>query len=61
MANKLVELKPCPFCGKIPERCKMSFGVYIECMNGKCLIKPYTEVYDNGGNAVKAWNKRKGD
>lgn len=63
----MTELKPCPVCGKKPERCtgygydilKLKFGstfsvsgYHIECFN--CLKK--TEVHSTMEEAEKEWN-----
>jgi hypothetical protein len=51
------ELKPCPFCGKIPQ--DMSPFNWVACNNSKCLIRPETKLYASRKKAIAAWNKRK--
>lgn len=50
------ELKPCPFCGRVPkiEYCE-DWGYFIIC---KCGIEQ-SELYKQKCDAVKHWNKRK--
>ena len=65
---KMNKLKPCPFCGKQPERqhCKSdATGTdywWIECTNDKCLVQPetsaYTSAYSTKGADARAWNRR---
>lgn len=58
------ELKPCPFCGRIPYRMPMtmvtSLPVYIACMNEGCDVKPKTYSVDSSSEdqVWDAWNKR---
>lgn len=50
------ELKPCPFCGGIPETGEVHIGVphyHIEC---SCGIR--TARYPNYGALVEFWNTR---
>lgn len=60
MSKKLVELKPCPFCGGEATR----FGNHrnnrysVACKNDKCVVRPSTLFYDRQCDATKAWNKR---
>lgn len=65
------EIKPCPWCGKIPKIYKnrnkfinsnppheVWFG---KCINDSCKIRPYTLVYyKTEQEAIKAWNTREG-
>lgn len=52
----MTELKPCPFCGRVPkiENCK-DFGYFIKC---KCGVEQST-LYAQRSYAVRRWNKRK--
>lgn len=52
----MAELKPCPFCGRIPkiEECE-HWGYFIIC---ECGIEQ-SELYKQKCDAVKHWNKRK--
>ena len=61
-----VKLKPCPFCGMIPEVEKYidrynrtKYG--IECKSSKCDIQPTTPWYAEEKEAVKAWDRRPND
>ncbi|MCG2181448.1 Lar family restriction alleviation protein [Staphylococcus epidermidis] len=57
------KLKPCPFCGGLPN-IRYSFDtLLIECTNKKCKLQPSTFMYVHTNNAeklIKIWNKRKG-
>lgn len=58
MAQKIIELKRCPFCGG--EGSKMTFdgkGFLVICT--ECAAE--TSVYDTGYDAIVAWNKRIGE
>ena len=59
MSKKLVELKPCPFCGEVPKHSIFQGMNYIRCNNDKCLIQPETIDYYRQCDATKAWNTRK--
>jgi len=56
------KLKPCPFCGGLPD-IRYSFDtLLIECTNKKCKLQPSTFMYVHTNNAeklIKIWNKRK--
>ena len=61
-----INLKPCPFCGKIPkiERHEDSFRRIkwgIECVNEDCDIQPMTPWYQNKKDTIDSWNKRADD
>ena len=61
MPKKLIELKPCPFCGAPAERRRSLIGYfYIQCKNIFCGVRPYTKAFDRQSDATRAWNKRKG-
>ena len=56
------ELKPCPFCGGEGEMIEnflfgKAVGYMVGCKNCWCELRIYTSKQ----NAVKAWNRRKGD
>ena len=59
MADKL---KPCPFCGGDAGTIEVFAygrvaGYFVSCEKCGCQLKSYT----SNQNAIKAWNKRKGD
>ena len=59
-ANKMNELKPCPFCGRKPELRRDDAGCsYIVCANDNCYVRTDGHLNDNA--AIKAWNKRVGE
>lgn len=60
------DLKPCPFCGQIPEVEKLKWpnGVIsyrIFCGNENCVMPVCTDDYNNEVSAVNAWNTRHED
>lgn len=57
MSKKLVELKPCPFCGQEPKRVQSGL-YYVMCANPKCLVSTFTVGYVRMSDATKAWNRR---
>lgn len=66
MSKKLVELKPCPFCGGKAvrvKRDKVYFGesYYVQCNNIKCNVRPCTSAYDRLCDATQVWNRRAKD
>jgi len=62
---QVIELKPCPFCGKMPHVSSyMSFGRYehyVECCNRKCKVYIKTMPYNREKQAIAAWNMRAGE
>ena len=57
------KLKPCPFCGAIPDikrlhlsNHKISFS--IVCFNTNCFVKPMSEWFNTEEKAIEAWNRR---
>jgi hypothetical protein len=55
------ELKPCPFCGskafvKYEEGSALLVGIY--CENTNCGIQPFTSLFDDLDETIKAWNTR---
>lgn len=52
------ELKPCPFCGRLPQiRSKVGYWI-INCWNGECPVLPEkTAVLKKW--AVQGWNQRR--
>jgi hypothetical protein len=59
--RNIIDIKPCPFCGK-QARLNYSLGkAYISCDNTNCKIKPSTwlRVEENKVDKLVAiWNKR---
>jgi hypothetical protein len=60
------KLKPCPFCGKKPEKPWYDWNgtndYWVECPSKRCRVKPATKKYRKPEQAITAWNKRvKGD
>ncbi len=58
-----VEMKPCPFCGVIPETDDGETGGIVECCNDTCDVRPsvfYDHEEDSNGLeiAIIAWNTR---
>lgn len=52
-----MKIKPCPFCGKEPERVHSDCGDYvIYCVNENCPVNP--SVNSDMDLPVKAWNTR---
>ena len=56
------ELKPCPFCGVIPDKIEKfsdehGYGVY--CENEKCRPDVYTWGHGTAEEAEASWNDRK--
>lgn len=49
-------LKPCPFCGKEPERIHNDAEYTIHCGNENCPVRVY--VSDEWDLPIKAWNTR---
>ena len=55
------ELKPCPFCGKLPVTQNVGEGnVEIICKNYSCSIMPF-QIYETEQEAIEAWNTRGGE
>lgn len=57
------ELKPCPFCGKIPEiiisKNSNSKSFYrVECKRMSCTVLASTFAYSTENEAIEAWNRR---
>lgn len=57
-------LKPCPFCGEIPNMTEtisldnISTFYVVHCINDFCSIAPATSPYCNEQSAIYAWNTR---
>lgn len=53
------ELKPCPFCGGVPEHEIFHDGFFMMCRVtcGKCGAE-ITRVFELGGEAICDWNRR---
>lgn len=67
-----IELKPCPFCGQMPEirqdyryprpECNRTKAYEVICMNWDCPIyKADYNYYFSEADAIKAWNTRAGE
>ena len=57
------ELKPCPFCGKIPKiiisKNSNSKDFYsVECKRMSCTFLVSTFAYRTEKEAIEAWNRR---
>lgn len=52
-----VEIKPCPWCGEMPEVFWSMDGIsMIECVNRACDVCPHTELHGSMRDAVRGWN-----
>lgn len=52
------DLKPCPFCGKLPTlELESSQSWYVHCDNPDCIASPALMSGTKGG-AIEAWNTR---
>ena len=51
-------LKPCPFCGDMPDYHTNKSGITIRCMSDKCGVYVYTEGRATKAIARKSWNTR---
>ena len=52
------KLKPCPFCGEIPEVLKYEEKYYISCRDYNCKVNPITNFRKTKKTVIKYWNKR---
>lgn len=54
------EIKPCPFCGVVPELKKDEDGRYdIQCENPECKLQVFLDrFYSVKREAIEAWNRR---
>jgi hypothetical protein len=52
------EIKPCPFCGKLPRLSQFGELFYIECVNLDCGLWPSTKALNSEGVIVALWNRR---
>lgn len=59
------KLKPCPFCGVVPEVQKRTNGekeyYHIACENLYCRINPGTDYHVTKDVVVREWNRRASD
>ena len=59
-----IELKPCPFCGVVPDGVNsynLSGNTYffVMCVNGNCEVGPEADYYyETPEEAADAWNTR---
>lgn len=58
-----IELKPCPFCGVVPdgvERYNLSGNTYffVMCVNSDCKVCPDVDCCESPEEAADAWNTR---
>ena len=51
-------IKPCPFCGEVPDLEVSMCEFSIACNNKKCLVQPDCWLGANKSRAIKKWNKR---
>lgn len=56
--QKQPELKPCPFCGKIPQLIDAGTYYYVNCFNELCKISPCTQEHATPEDAINEWNSR---
>jgi Lar family restriction alleviation protein len=63
----MAELKPCPFCGRVPSKVReykvpsirgVFYTVQCKAPKSKCGIKPTTSFCDSKEKAIEAWNRR---
>ena len=55
------ELKPCPFCGQIPDWYKDNgYPFIIACYGDECEVRPEVSRFTEE-SAIAAWNKRAGE
>jgi len=55
---KIAELKPCPFCGKIPIMRRENGMYFVSCDNKHCKVYVKTKKYLTENIARKHWNNR---
>ncbi len=53
-------IKPCPFCGAIPElwQAAQSGAYFVECTNETCGTNPMTNPSRYREDAIRKWNRR---
>ena len=58
-------LKPCPFCGEIPQILKHTFvdglAYTVGCKNKRCVVQITTIPYPTEKLAIKTWNTKAND
>ena len=59
--EKLVDLKPCPFCGSKPFVWRTNHRTYIECPNPTADSHRVTMSGKTDKEAIEAWNRRAGE
>ncbi len=71
MAEKRIDLHPCPFCGRRPKMCIDSYNKYaVICSCGVMIgidlednvefVDGWTALFETVDEATKAWNSRIG-
>ena len=59
------KVKPCPFCGQMPERLVLDLSdrkrYLYQCTNDRCLVQPATIGHRNTAHALQSWNRRDGE
>ena len=56
----MAELKPCPFCGEMPNRGQNTTTkkYWIGCENPRCRINPTADHHISKAVVTREWNKR---
>lgn len=63
----MIELKPCPFCGRKPSKVRQHhsdcsrtiyYNVACKAPRSKCHVNPYTPFFKSEEEAADAWNRR---
>ena len=66
----MAELKPCPFCGRVPSKVRehkvvsistVFYSVECKAPSSKCGAKPMTHFHRTKEKAIEAWNRRAED
>ena len=59
--EKLIDLKPCPFCGSKPFVWRTNHRTYIECPNLTAESHRIMMSGKSDKEAIEAWNRRVGE